>query len=220
MDFFVLNVRHKSVGSATTDYLDCDPVNLGAAPRCDACGRYIGMRSWLPPYRVELKVWGKQFGDLVSGTSLDLLISHRFKSVYEELGLTGLEGFDPVEVVRVKRRKRFAGDPPPYYRVGVVRTNAAIDVVQSGLEGEHAVSCLVCLNVGLVKRFRRVAIVEKSWTGEDIFIARGLTGTIITTERFKAFCDENRISNAVLVPANEHSIDFYPWERKELERLI
>jgi hypothetical protein len=117
-------------------------------------------------------------------------------------------------VVRVKRRKRFAGEPPPYYRVSVVRTNATIDVAQSGLEGEHAVRCPVCLNVGLVKRVRRVAVVETSWTGEDIFIARGLTGTIIATARFKAFCDENRISNAVLIPANERSFDFYSWEQK------
>ena len=58
-------------------------------------------------------------------------------------------------------------------------------------------------------------IVESStWSGEDIFIARGLPGIFLITEKFKTFCEECKIKNAVLIPAEEYSYDFYPWERR------
>jgi hypothetical protein len=65
----------------------------------------------------------------------------------------------------------------------------------------------------LLRRWQRVILEPGSWTGEDIFHARGLPATYITSERFKEVCERYRIANAVLIPAEEYGYDFYPWER-------
>ena len=54
--------------------------------------------------------------------------------------------------------------------------------------------------------------------GEDIFIARGLPGTIVVSERFKEWCEANEVRNAVFVPAEEYAHDFYPWEKESSAR--
>jgi hypothetical protein len=48
----------------------------------------------------------------------------------------------------------------------------------------------------------------RTWTGEDVFIARGLAGTIITSESFYDFYVSNNINAGELIPAEEYSIDF------------
>jgi hypothetical protein len=50
---------------------------VGPAPRCPACGGFIGLLRWLPPFRVELETWGKEFGDVIH-IGDELLVSERF----------------------------------------------------------------------------------------------------------------------------------------------
>lgn len=208
MQFYVLNTSHDASESpATTDFLQLEPHNTGPAPRCEACGELVGMRSWLPPHRVELTTWGKAFGDIVSGPSASLLISGRLKTLHQSHGFTGLTGFDPVEVVRVKRHRRFKGEPPLYYHVSVVRSQAVVDDVLSGIVRDGPVTCSVCHENGIVY-VRRIALVPSTWRGEDVFFARGLPGKILTSERFKEFCEENGIRNAVLIPVEQYGIDY------------
>lgn len=225
MRFYVLKNPEIEESTATTDFVDVDPVNLGKSPRCEACGKPIGSRIWLPPYRVELEIWYKAYGDISIGTGNNMLVSERFKTLYEESGLTGLYGFDPVEVVRVKRfgkAKGFKAKPPPYYRVSVVRSKAAIDISKSLLRDEPGETCPVCRSGDwAVMRILRVVLEPSTWSGEDIFIARGLPGTYITTERFKTFCEKNNIANAVLIPAEEYRNDFgLGWDDEDLKELF
>jgi hypothetical protein len=53
-----------------------------------------------------------------------------------------------------------------------------------------------------------------SWQGEDVFIARGLPGTIIASERFKEFCSARAVKNVLLVDALEFPFDSYLWEKR------
>jgi len=222
MKFYVLNKRASpSESPACMDFLPVDPVNIGPdAPKCSTCGRFIGLLPWLPPYRVELETYGKLFADLASGPSSDVLISEKFRQLVEEHEVTGFEGFDPVEVVRVKKHRRFSGEPPPYYRVSVVRSQAAIDQVASGFDGYEGPVfriCPVCRSGAAVypKRWQRIILEPGTWSGEDIFVARGLAGTYLVSERFKVLCEENGITNVVLIPAEEYAHDFYPWEKRK-----
>jgi hypothetical protein len=58
----------KLVGNeAETDYEKPDDTNRGDAPTCPRCGGYVGMKVWLPPYRVELYRYGRQWGDIAFG---------------------------------------------------------------------------------------------------------------------------------------------------------
>jgi hypothetical protein len=102
--FFVL--EDDVGGPHDTRFDTVEPANIGTAPRCHQCGNSIGMRPWLPPYRVELELYGEGLGDFVEGPGYEVLISERMAEAFRAEELTGLLGFHPVEVVRVRRKRR------------------------------------------------------------------------------------------------------------------
>jgi hypothetical protein len=213
MRFYVLEQFPKPNASQyRTDFMDAsEPPRLGDAPRCPKCRNYIGGRKWLPPYRVELELVGGGFGDVVFGTRDSVLISERFRDLFQAAGLRGLEGFDPVEVVRVKGARKAKEQSPRYYRVDIARGQASIDDVASGIERDRPVTCDLCRASG-PRRAKRLALVPGSWSGADIFYAHGLAGRIFASDRFKIFCDSNAIRNAALISAEDYSFDMYSWE--------
>lgn len=184
----------------------------GPAPTCPVCGGYIGMLTWLPPFEVELESWSKVYGDFVFGPGYEFLISHRFKVLYEEHGLTGLSGFEPVTVKRVIRRRGGRADPPNYYRAVVTYARTAIDAAASELEGEKPPSqiCPECRECS-VKRWKRIVIEPETFSGEDIAIPRGKFMYLVT-ERFKTMVEQHRLSNARTIPIENFAHDYYPWE--------
>src|SRR5690349_12076663 len=104
MNFF--EISSQVGGSHETDASKVKP-NRGDADRCPKCGGFITMLKWLPPFRVELEVFGKALGDVAFGTGDDLILSERFLEAWTREGLKGLHDVTPVEIVRVKP-KRFA----------------------------------------------------------------------------------------------------------------
>jgi hypothetical protein len=214
MVFYLLNQTPTGRNAAASiDALTADGTKYGDAPRCEACGDFLGMRPWLPPYRVELETWGSEFGDLAFPTADDILVSLRFKQLWEREGLVGLSGFEPVEVVKVRRHRKFRGDPPPYFKAAVVLSRAVVDNVASAVELEEQPMCPVCQLGSGIKRWKAIIIKPETWNGEDIFQLRWVGGFYVTN-RFKEFCEANDIKNAVLIPAEEYGHDFYPWEKK------
>ena len=217
MKFFVLRNPRGTESSCITDFYIEDPFIQGDAPRCDLCKRYIGGTPWLPPHSAELELWGKVFGDVALGSGNDLLISERMKTLVQTDDITGLEGFEPVKIVRVKRRRgRVNQAMPQYYHVSVVRGRAVVDQIKSRLEREPRDVCPECRTGGELKRMERLVIEPGTWSGEDIFIARGLPGTFVVTERFEKLCREHQVLNAFLVAAENFLFDDYPWEKREL----
>jgi hypothetical protein len=212
MKFFILR-RHLTIDE-TPALADVYPVDrvVGEAPQCPVCGRFIGPLAWLPPYRVELEMVGREFPEIIEAGGDDLLVTDRFRDAYVARGLIGLSGFDPVEVVRVKwRSHRPSGEPPAYFHAGIARSGAAIDDAASGIVREGT-PCASCRQARLIKRAQRLVLEHDTWTGEDIFIARGLPGTFFATERFKRMCDEENIRGAVLIPTEAYGFDHYPSE--------
>jgi hypothetical protein len=221
MHFFVLNETPTgSNEEARVDVLDADGTNHGDASRCESCGEYVGMREWLPPYRVELDLWGREFGDVAPMLGDDLLVSERFKALWQRSGLSGLSDFAPVEVVKVRRHRRLKlrAEPPPYFRAAVTHSRTTIDFAASGFEWDNPPTCMECRLARLLKRWNRVIIDQATWNGEDVFVARGLPGTVIVSRRFKEWCEDHAIKNAVFIPAEEYAYDFYPWEKQNAPR--
>lgn len=215
MRFYVLNnpdvTIHKNL--SITDFLDVEPIHDGQALKCPTCGGFISGIPWLPPHRAELEVWGNSYGDIAFGPSDEILISGRLSGLYATSKLTGLEGFHEVQITRVIRRdgSRLKKQPSKYYCVTIARSQALINIDASGMIHEEPWTCSECRG-GLIKRARRIVLEEDTWGGEDIFFARGLPGTILTSERFKEFFEKNKINNGILIPADQYSFDFYPWE--------
>lgn len=200
---YLLERQGTEVGEESTDFVQTDPHNTGEAPRCEVCGAFVGMLHWEAPLRVELETWGSAFGDLAFGPGDSFLVSERFKNLWGGQGLSGLSGFEPVEVVKVRQRgKRLRAGPPPYYRVEAARSRVAIDPNKSGIRWETPPRCDACLS-GIVKGWERVVL--RGEPDQDLFIARGHPGQVLTSERFKRFCDEQAITNCRMIPGEQAS---------------
>lgn len=200
-----------------TEYFTSGSVNHGEAVHCPHCGRCISQLRWLPPYSVEIATAGKGFADIAFSGGHSILVSERLAALFRMESLTGLSGFELVEVVRVRKRRTFVGEPPHYFHVEVARSRAAIDVVTSGYEFDGERPCPECRMARIVKRWQRVVFEPETWSGEDIFLPRG-PGGIFCTTRFKDFCERHQVTGASLLPAEQYSRDFYPWERTRENR--
>ena len=213
MNFFVLAHPKEPVDDALTDFLPVLGSKRGDAPRCPKCGNAIGMMPELPPIRVELETWGKRYGDLAFGVGNELLVDERFKDAFLSSGLTGFSGFTPAQVTKViARRGRVPTSIPDYFVAAPDRSRAAVADGASGIGYERRWTCEEC-RIGHIKRLRTLVLESNTWSGEDVFIPRGLPGTIVTSERFKQFCDRHAFTNCLLVPAERYHFDHFPWER-------
>lgn len=200
--FFVLEAE--VWGPHDTQCEDADPVNLGAAPRCSRCGDPIGMKEWLPPYRIDLELYGQGLGDFVEGTGYDVLISERFAESFRAQGLTGLLGFHPVEVVRVRRKRKGPkpGAVPRYFAVTACFGRGAVDEARSRIRRSEPVTCPECRSAG-VDSVHGFALEPGTWQGEDVFRPRGKQGSILVSERFAEFVKQHGLTNMKLIPTEE-----------------
>ena len=213
MKYFILESSVEKTNGETEFLIDDDSTSFGKADRCKGCGEYISLLKWLPPYKVELELWDSCFGDIAYGVGEDILVSERFKLLWKQHGLKGLSGFDRVDIVKVKRHKRIYGKIPRYFRVNVVRSNVVVDQEASEIEWKNKPTCAVCKEGNNILRWKKVILEPDYFPKENIFYVRGLPGTIITDEKFKAFCDANNITNVNLIPAEDYSYDFYPMDK-------
>ncbi len=200
------------LGGITATISDTD-VNCGPAPTCPTCRRFLGMLTWLPPYRVELEPWGRCWGDLTR-LGDDLVVSDRFRNVVVEGSLKGIETFDPVEVVKVSRRWGIPENAvPTYYKATITRGSATIDQKASKYEwGDEAKICKECL-YDTLKRVKRLVVKPDTWNGDDVFFPRGGIGPIVS-ERFVSMFQRNELRGGefILSDSDEAGCDFFPWE--------
>lgn len=216
MNFYVIERRvpkHLPFDDAATNAQSSPMrIKLDARPRCERCGQPMGWGEWLPPFKVLIETWGRQFGDIVEvAATNEILVSDRFRRAYEASRLVGLTGFEPVEIDAVLRYKNLAGEPPAYFRANPVRSMSAIDSTASECEWQTPPACAVCRE-GDIKRWQRIVFEPDTWSGEDIFYSRGLPYALMTSARFKEVCEANAITNVTFLPAESYGCDFYPWE--------
>jgi hypothetical protein len=204
--FFML--ENDIFGPCDTKFSKVEPVNRGDAPQCSKCGATIGMLAWLPPYRVELKLHGEVFGDFVEGPGYEVLISERMAQSFQAEGLTGLLGFHPVEVLRVrgKGKKSKAITVPRYFAVTACFGRGAIDDTRSRVRRDEPVKCLECRNSG-VDSIHGFTLEPGTWQGEDVFRPRGLQGRLLVSERFAEFAQRHGFTNMKLISTEE-----YVWD--------
>src|SRR5262245_50776441 len=122
MKFYVLQRPKVGASNAETDFLQVDGSRVGDAPQCPICGAAVGTLPPLPPIRLELKAWGSRWGDAAFGPADGVLVSNRLRDLFVEARLAGFTRFDPVEVVKARRRKTKVGQPPDYLLASIQRT--------------------------------------------------------------------------------------------------
>ncbi|HEX5747760.1 MAG TPA: hypothetical protein VFZ09_16045 [Archangium sp.] len=185
-----------------------DDLNTGPAPRCPRCGDLVGLLTWLPPYRGELELYGKDYGDLMHAPGGGLLISERFAEAFKAEGLTGLSGFHPVDITRVRRKGRGPkpGPPPRYLFVMPAYGNPALDMERSRILSKKPVKCSWCRYAG-PDAIDGLVLEEGTWKGEDVFRPRGMWGVVLVSERFRRFAERQAMSHLTLVPMEK-----YVWD--------
>ncbi|HSP79461.1 MAG TPA: hypothetical protein VLQ93_13075 [Myxococcaceae bacterium] len=203
--FFVL--EDGAGGSHDTEFTRLGD-NVGEAPRCPQCGDIIGKRSWLPPYRVTLELYGEDFADFIKGFGPKLLVTERFADAFRAEGLTGFQGFQPVDVAKVRRQRHRPKPPnvPRYFYVTPAFGSAAVDEAHSRIQRSEPISCDWCRMTG-VDAIQGFALEPESWSGEDVFIARGLPGTLIVSERFARFAAAHGLTHMRLTPTEQYAWD-------------
>jgi hypothetical protein len=204
MRFFVLKTL--THGQDDTEFSRTSS-NIGSAVLCPQCGGIVGSLMWLPPYRGELELYGKDFGDVLEGPG-GLLVTERFAEAFRAEGLTGLSGFSPVEITRVRRKRRGPkpGPPPRYLFVTPFYGQTALDLERSRLHRDDPNPCHFCRAAG-VDAIDGLAIEAGTWGGEDIFRPRGLWGVILVSERFVRFAERYAMTHMAMIP-----IDKYVWD--------
>jgi len=179
--------------------------------RCPVCGAAIVGLLWLPPHRVRLSsAKPEKWGDFVWGAGFPLLVSGRFKAIYETERLSGVTTFyPPVEIVRVGKHK--SGDLPlnlpEYHLIEIVWNGANQDDEASEVVRERAPRCTFCRVGGFPRRQKGIVIEPGSWSGVDIFTPRGSPAQIVVSQRFKEVVDRYGLRNAWLIPAEKYAWD-------------
>ncbi len=202
--FFVLKKLNE--GQHDTEFAEVD-TKYGEALRCPRCEDIVGPLGWEPPYRGELELYGKEYGDVLRAPG-GLVVTERFAKAFKAEGLKGLGGFHPIEVTRVRRKRRGPkpGPPPRYLFVTPAYGQTALDMERSRLNRNKPNPCTWCRSAG-VDAIDGLALEEGTWTGEDIFRPRGLWGIIFVSERFMRFAERHAMSHFAFIP-----IEKYVWD--------
>lgn len=208
-NFYVLEPDGGLLFGTKWAYADqVDPVQLGESKKCPRCGGAVSLLRWLPPHRIKLSsAKPEKWGDFLWGAGIDLMVSNRFKTIYEAEGLTGITMFyPPAEIVRVGRRK--TGDLPSplpeYHLIEIIWNGANLDDEASQAIRKEA-KCE--FHRGAVESLEHIVIEPGSWTGVDIFEARGLPGRVVVSERLKQVIEAYKLKNAWLIPAGKYAYD-------------
>lgn len=204
--FFVL--KADVWGTYDTQSEGAEPVRYGPAPRCLRCHEPIGMKEWLPPYRVTLELHGQELGDFIEGPGNSVLLSERMAEAFRAEGLTGLLGSHTVEVVRVRRKRKGSKleVAPPYRAATPCWGRGALDEARSRLRRNAPVTCPECRATG-VDSIHGFALEQGTWQGEDVFRPRGEPGSIFVSERFAGFVKRHGFTNMKLIPIEEYIWD-------------
>jgi hypothetical protein len=91
-----------------------------------------------------------------------------------------------------------------------MRFLVAVSALVGVLSFVHLESACAECRIGSMMRLRRLVLEPGTWSGEDAFIARGLPGTIITSERFKEYCEQGAFTNCLLIEAAHDHFDSFP----------
>jgi hypothetical protein len=196
---------------ARTDAVKEEGFNTGEAVKCPKCGRYLSSLVWLPPYRVELETWGREYGDIVD-IGYNMIISERLAELCLQNSIQGFANFELIDILKVKyHRKIIAKTMPRYYKATVSLSSTEIDQESSGYIWRNKSAICPTCHWDDLKCYSSIVIKNDTWNGDDIFYP--LCGTrLMVSERFKSMCENNLINGAIYIDPKMESYDYYPWE--------
>ena len=199
--FFVLKLPEADSTEPQTRYQAVD-ARFAPGEKCAACGD-AGPTQWSSPYRVKLIASGVLLSDVAFGPRTDLLVTREFQSFWQAHGLSGLSGFEPVDVVDVSANTTFTGEERAYLHCAVERTEGWIDDKESEVERTGGRTCPQCGNGGVLKHLRRVVLKNLPWRLPDLFLVKCLPIAVLASPRFAKALGKSALTGCELVAAEQ-----------------
>jgi hypothetical protein len=214
MQFYVLKPAGGRRFSGQWAYADqMDPVRVGGAVLCPVCREPVTMLRWLPPHRISLSSnRPDDWGDLLWGAGFLLMVSGRFKRIFESAGLTGITRFyPPAEIVTqgASIDEEETIKSPEYRLIEIAWNGANQDDPASGIQWgrPERIRCGYCRIGGGPRRQERIAVDSSTWSGDDIFTPRGAPVSIMVTEKFRRVAQQAHLTNYWCVPSSRYAYD-------------
>jgi hypothetical protein len=187
------------------------PITLGNGPiKCPKCDRPIFVGYWVEPRCVKLSK--PLFGDIVIDVVEGLLVSQRFKDLYEKSSLKGIKAFYLLDKVTVSRNAKKQLIPPTYYFIELEwATNAVYDPQKTvcfssdslknkknlKITPDGITRCSLCnpYNYGCLSYMRGYGIEFLDDNPLDIFHLYARAGSINFSQKFVDWALANNITN-------------------------
>ncbi len=215
MKFFVLKNAPIRNGTTSIRFSALETSDVGSAQCCPTCGRFLELLPLLPRVHLEIEAFGPRWADLALGIGNNLLVSSQFKTAFGQSKLKGLSAFSMVGAESIITPGRQLVDPrPDYFLSRISRSEAALDEVPSGVVRDSADVCPDCRQGGGLRRLSRIVFEPGTWSGEDVFSARGLPGTYLATGQFRNLCATSGFEGCEFIDTSVYSMDFYPQDGK------
>jgi hypothetical protein len=204
MDFFIVEPDlSKQAPFAESEHSTPD-FKVGQPERCPICNGAVSMLELIPP--IEVSLTSVFISDFVYGEISPFIVSENFKTAYEKAGLNGITLFKEVKIINVKGTKKPI--EAKYYLPHVKRSEARIDENKSMFKRSGEINCNECKRGSIIESFEGLILVPRTWTGEDIFYAKWLSGTVFLSSAFIRFIENSKLSNARYVEASQYKSRF------------
>ncbi|WP_155121373.1 hypothetical protein [Bryobacter aggregatus] len=158
------------------------------------------MLRWQAPLQGSLVFNRKPYDVACSMTGNYVILSAKAIAALDASGIKGVQDRIPIHLL--------PNDGPvvklDYYMAEVARWSAEVDPVASGFKWRGEPTCPECRLGDILLGFDRVAVVESSWNGDDLFTLRGLMSTVVASQKFVEVCRKFRLSVCSLVPTEQH----------------
>jgi hypothetical protein len=156
------------------------------------------MRKWLPPHAIRVSRY--RVGDIIVGTFVNIIVSSRFKFLFEQSKLKGIESFHPVAVYL---RKDLVDEE--YFYPAIEMSNFLVDLTKSGFEFEGSKRCSACQKGGsVIRKWKGIIFERPEEIDLDIFNIKVLGETPIVSQRFYDFAVEHQFSNLAMIDASKY----------------
>jgi hypothetical protein len=177
-----------------------EDTHFGKAATCKACGHIIGPLEWLPPFQIRLRKGVKtgKPGDVIYGSITGIIVSEKFREVWNKERLQGIEEFRPIEIVG----KRIVTDIKFYYPKYKLPT-AKPDLVKTKIVWtKQPPDCPVCMFSGK-QAIIGIHLSLDTIPDDDLFRSLAFK-EIFASERFKQVVESSGLTNIQLIPAEKY----------------
>lgn len=174
---------------------------------CPQCGRRVSGAYWKKPREVVLTKHKVPDFLYAYCDNVPFLVSDNFLAKYFAAGLKGIQCAEEIESVRYQRTSKNDSAVPRYFHIELLRSQITVDHQKSIItygKADGDLFCPLCNQVPGTYDFIRSLSFKGAFEGYDIFQTYKLGNTVLLSQRFVDFCNENKFTNLHFAPAEKH----------------